>query len=157
IRIERTAMGSGEAVQGILGGRMQPTVFSPASGVYVTLLNQQWLSTGGHTRALAPAGEPLVLSPVVIAMWRPMAQALGWPGKRIGWADLLRVDADARGWGAFGHAEWGRFKLGHTHPAFSNSGILAVLAEAYAGAKKTRGLTLADLDAKGTVELMTAV
>jgi Ca-activated chloride channel family protein len=157
IHIEGTAMGSGESVQGILAGRLRPTVFSPASGVYVTLLNQQWLSTGGHTRALAPAGEPLVLSPVVIAMWRPMAEALGWPGKRIGWGDLLRVDADPRGWGAQGHAEWGRFKLGHTHPAFSNSGILAVLAEAYAGAGKTRGLSLADLDGKGTIDLMTAV
>jgi Ca-activated chloride channel family protein len=86
-----------------------------------------------------------------------MAEALGWPGKAIGWSDLLAVNADTRGWGAKGHPEWGRFKLGHTHPAFSNSGILAVLAEAYAGARKTRGLTLADLDAKGTVDLVTAV
>ncbi len=144
-------------MQGILAGKIKPTVFSPASGVYVTLLNQAWLSTGGHMRALAPAGDALVLSPVVIAMWRPMAEALGWPDKRLGWADLVRVDAEPRGWGAHGHPEWGRFKLGHTHPAFSNSGILAVLAEAYAGAKKTRGLTLADLDAKGTVDLVTAV
>lgn len=157
IRIETKAMGSGEAMQAVLAGKIKPAVFSPASGVYVTLLNQQWLSRDGHTRALAPAGEPLVLSPVVIAMWRPMAEALGWPGKPLGWSDLLAVNADPRGWGAHGHPEWGRFKLGHTHPAFSNSGILAVLAEAYAGAHKTRSLTLADLEAKGTVDLVAAV
>jgi Ca-activated chloride channel family protein len=157
IKIERQAMGSGEAMQGILSGKLKPTVFSPASGVYVSLLNQGWLQAGGHTRPLASAGEPLVLSPVVIAMWRPMAEALGWPGKRLGWADLLAVNADPRGWGAHGHTEWGRFKLGHTHPAFSNSGVLAVLAEAYAGAKKKRGLTADDLGAKDTVALVTAV
>ena len=156
IKIARTAMGSGEAMQAIMGGS-QPTVFSPASGVYVTLLNQAWLGTAGHTRALAPAGDPLVLSPVVIAIWRPMAEALGWPAKRLGWSDLLAVNANPRGWGAHGHPEWGKFKLGHTHPAFSNSGILAVLAEAYAGAKKTRGLVREDLDAPATVKFVNSV
>jgi Ca-activated chloride channel family protein len=157
ITVETKAMGSGEATQGIVAGRLKPVVFSPASGVYVTLLDQSWLATGGHTRPLAPAGEPLVLSPVVIAMWRPMAEALGWPGKRLAWTDLLKVNADPKGWGAHGHPEWGRFKLGHTHPAFSNSGILAVLAEAYAGAKKTRGLERADLDAAATVRFVGSV
>src|SRR5262249_50580706 len=157
IGVQAEAMGSGEAATAIASGKLQPTVYSPASGVYVTLLNQAWLSSGGHTRPIAPAGEPLVLSPVVIAMWKPMAEALGWPQKRLGWNDLLRVNADPRGWGAFGHADWGRFKLGHTHPAYSNSGFLAVLAEAYAGAKKTRGLTRADLDAKDTAALVDKV
>ena len=36
-------------------------------------------------RPLAPAGEPLVLSPIVIAMWRPMAEALGWPRESGRW------------------------------------------------------------------------
>ncbi|MCC6623223.1 MAG: VWA domain-containing protein [Deltaproteobacteria bacterium] len=53
--------------------------------------------------------------------------------------------------------EWGRFKLGHTHPDYSNSGVLAVLAEAYAGAKKTRGLTVADLAAPETAGFVASV
>jgi Ca-activated chloride channel homolog len=157
IGVDTKAMGSGEAATGIVSGQLTPTVFSPASGVYVTLLNQTWLSSAGHTKPIAPAGEPLVLSPVVIAMWKPMAEALGWPDKRLGWSDLLKVNADPRGWGAFGHPEWGRFKLGHTHPAYSNSGFLAILAEAYAGAKKTRGLTREDLDAKATADFVNRV
>src|SRR5713101_7433291 len=122
IRLQLKAMGSGEAVQGILDGTLQPHVFSPASGAYIALLDQRWLSVAGRTRPISPAGEPVVLSPLVIAMWRPMAEALGWPGKQLGWSDLLRVARSAKGWGTFEHSEWGSFKLGHTHPEFSNSG-----------------------------------
>ncbi|MCC6553685.1 MAG: VWA domain-containing protein [Polyangiaceae bacterium] len=152
IKITGQAMGSGEAVQGIVGGTLKPHVFSPASAIYITLLNSAWMTQTGKAKPISPAGDALVLSPIVVAMWKPMAEALGWPGKQLGWGDLLKVNADPKGWGAFGHPEWGRFKLGHTHPEYSSSGLLAVLAEAYAGAKKTRGLTAADLDAKATVE-----
>ena len=157
VRLDARAMGSGESVQAILSGALQPTVYSPASGAYVSLLNDAWLSTAGHTQALCPAGEPIVLSPIVIALWKPMAEALGWPAKPLGWRDLLAVNANAKGWGALGHPEWGRFKLGHTHPEFSNSGLLAVLAEAYAGAKKARGLDAKDLAAPQTRAFVAAV
>ncbi|HEX9296865.1 MAG TPA: substrate-binding domain-containing protein [Polyangiaceae bacterium] len=157
IRVDGRAMGSGEVVQAILSGELKAHVFSPASGAYVSLLNQAWLSQPGHTAPLSPAGEPVVLSPLVIATWRPMAEALGWPHKALGWKDLIKVSAHPKGWGAHGHAEWGPFKLGHTHPEFSNSGLLSVLAEAYAGAKKTRGLTTADVAAKATREFVTGV
>jgi Ca-activated chloride channel family protein len=49
------------------------------------------------------------------------------------------------GWAAYDYPEWGTFKFGHTHPNYSNSGIVSVIAEAYAGAGKQRGLTLEDL------------
>src|SRR4051794_26037262 len=41
--VEGKAMGSGEAMQDILEGRLQPAVFSPASAAYLTLLNHAWL------------------------------------------------------------------------------------------------------------------
>lgn len=157
IAVQPLAMGSGEAVQGIVSGSLKPHVFSPASGLYISILNSAWAQKSGSAKAISPAGDALVLSPIVVAMWKPMAEALGWPGKSIGWSDLLKVNADPRGWGALGHAEWGRFKLGHTHPEFSNSGLQAILAEAYAGAKKTRGLTVADLEQKNTQALLTSI
>ena len=157
IRVDARAMGSGEAVQAVLGGELKPHVVSPASGAYLTLLNDAWKQRTGRDKAVAPPGEPLLLSPIVIALWKPMAEALGWPAKRLGWKDLLAVAADNRGWGAFGHPEWGAFKLGHTHPELSNSGLLAVLAAAYAGAGKTRGLTPADLDSKKVRGFVNAV
>jgi Ca-activated chloride channel family protein len=157
LHIDTRAMGSGEAVQAILGGELKPHVFSPASGAYVALLNRSWLSQAGHTAALSPAGDPVVLSPLVIATWKPMAEALGWPKKQLGWKDLLKVNAEPKGWGAHGHPEWGPFKLGHTNPEFSNSGLLSVLAEAYAGAKKTRDLSVADLAKKPTRDFVSGV
>jgi Ca-activated chloride channel homolog len=147
IHVTGKPIGSGEAMTAIASGAEKPVVFSPASGAYVTLLNQSWQSRDNHTRPIAPAGEPLVLSPIVIAMWKPMATVLGWPGKPIGWADILAVSRDPAGWGKLGHPEWGAMKLGHTHPEYSNSGLLSVLAIAYAGAKTTRGLTAAGLPA----------
>jgi Ca-activated chloride channel homolog len=94
IHVTGKAIGSGAAMTGILDGSERPIVFSPASGAYVTLLDHAWQtchawqachacqSRDGHTRPIAPPDEPLVLSPIVIAMWRPMAEALGFTGVR---------------------------------------------------------------------------
>ncbi len=140
VRVQAEAMGSGESVQAVQRGELKAHVISPASGAYITLLNDAWKQRTGRDRDLSPAGEPLLLSPIVIALWKPMAEALGYPEKRLGWKELLAVAANPKGWGASGHPEWGAFKFGHTHPELSNSGLLAVLAAAYAGAGKTRGL-----------------
>ena len=145
IHVTGKAIGSGEAMTAILAGTEHPVVFSPASSAYLTLLDQAWQSRDNHTRPLTRAGEPLVLSPIVIAMWKPMAEALGWPDKPIGWTDILTVSRDPAGWGKLGHPEWGAMKLGHTHPEYSSSGLLTALAIAYAGAHTTRGLTAAEL------------
>src|SRR5689334_3540521 len=150
ITIKATAMGSGETVQGILDGTLKPHVFSPASSAYINLLNQRWLSSAGRTKPISPAGDPIVLSPIVIAMWKPMAEALGWPAKALGWKTILEGAAGPEGWAAHGKPEWGALKLGHTSPELSSSGLLAVLAEAYAGAGKTRGGTAGDRDGKNT-------
>lgn len=151
------AMGSGEAMQDILEGRLQPAAFSPASDAYLTLLNDAWLAQPGHPQPLAAHGESVVISPLVIAIWKPMAEALGWPKKALGWSDILKLSQNPKGWDALQRPEWGRFKLGHTHPEYSNSGLLSFLAEAYAGAEKTRGLSLEDLAAPKTRNFLTGI
>ncbi|HEY3255021.1 MAG TPA: substrate-binding domain-containing protein, partial [Polyangiaceae bacterium] len=155
--IEGKAMGSGEAMQGILEARLQPAAFSPASDAYLTLLNDAWLSQPGHTQPVAAHGESVVISPMVIAIWKPMAEALGWPKKALGWSDILKLSQNPKGWAALERAEWGRFKLGHTHPEYSNSGLLSFLAESYAGAEKTRGLSLEDLASAKTRGFLTEI
>lgn len=156
IVVEATAMGSIESVRGIIEGTLQPTVWSPASSVYIPVANSEWKKN--HTDDLV-TGTPkdLVLSPVVIAMWRPMAQALGWPDKALGWEDIAQLATSEEGWSAYGHPEWGQFKFGHTHPAYSNSGIVSIIAEAYAGLGKQRGLTEADLKSTELKDFMTNV
>jgi len=156
IEVTGTVMGSIESFNAIMSGQIQPTVWSPASSIYIPVANAQWRQS--HNSDLV-TGSPkdLVLSPVVIAMWQPMAQALGWPQKAIGWSDIAALATSTQGWAAYGYPEWGSFKFGHTHPGYSNSGLDAVIAEAYAGAGKQRGLTTADLADPKVVDLMTQV
>ncbi|MGC4087956.1 MAG: VWA domain-containing protein [Polyangiaceae bacterium] len=144
VRIEGMAVGSGAAVEDLVDGTTKAHAWAPASSMYRDALNRAWTKRQGAiggAKELVLDGKSLALSPVVLAMWKPMAQALGWPAKPVGWADVLTLAKDPQGWGRIGHPEWGSFKFGHTHPAFSNSGTLSVLAEAYAGLGETRGLT----------------
>jgi Ca-activated chloride channel family protein len=79
--------------------------------------------------ALLPTEPPpsLASSPVVLAMQQPMAEALGWPGNDIGWADLLGAFSRGQTWEQFGHPEWGPLRLGIADPTRSTAGLAAVL------------------------------
>jgi Ca-activated chloride channel family protein len=156
IVVTSTPLGSIESVNGILDGSLQPTVWSPASSVYIPVANAEWRQAHGSDLVTGTPSD-LVLSPVVIAMWEPMARALGWPDKPLGWADIAAMATSKDGWAAYGYPEWGSFKFGHTHPAYSNSGIVSVIAEAYAGVGKQRGLTLSDLQKPELKAFMTDV
>nr|MBA2284945.1 extracellular solute-binding protein [Ktedonobacteraceae bacterium] len=143
IMVKALPIGSGLSMQQIANGTIQPDVWSPAGSVWLSLLNAMWREKHGSDLIGTGANDTpsLVSSPVVLAMWKPQAEALGWPGKAIGWADIARLSTDPRGWAAYGHPEFGDFKFGHTHPDYSNSGLDAVIAMHYAAAGKVRGLT----------------
>jgi Ca-activated chloride channel homolog len=132
--------GSGTGLDAILAGESQPVVYSPGTTVWIKQLNQKWQDRNGRTliKAACPA---LTSEPFGIAIWQPMAQALGWPDKPIGLSDIAKLAADPDGWAAFNHPEWGTFKFGHGHPDYSNSGLLTMIAATYAGAGLTSGLT----------------
>ena len=146
IIVEATPMGSISSGDGIVESTLQPTIWSPASSAYVPVTNTNWRQKYGED-LVTDTPNDLVLSPVVIAMWRPMAEALGWPEESLGWADIAALATSDEGWAAHGYPEWGSFKFGHTHPNFSNSGLISVIAEAYAAAGKQRDLALSDLQA----------
>jgi Ca-activated chloride channel homolog len=156
IKIEATPMGSIESAEAILEERLQPTVWSPASSIYLPVASAEWRQRYASDLAV---GEPsdLVLSPVVIAMWEPMARKLGWPDKPLGWEDIANMSISEEGWSAYDRPEWGSFKFGHTHPNFSNSGVVSVLAENYAGAGKTATLTLEDVNDPAVQEFVAQV
>ena len=141
-------MGSGDAVDEVLSGRRQTHLISPASAAFIKLGNAESRAKTG--KDLVSSSETLMLSPVVIAMWKPMAEALGWGKKPIGWSDILALARDPRGWSAYGQSQWGKFKFGHTHPQFSNSGLISLLAEIYAATGKVAGLTLEDVNKPAT-------
>lgn len=159
ITVKATPIGSGESMQNILDGKIQPDVWSPAGSVWLTLINAQWQEKHGSELIATGATDTpsLVTSPVVIAMWKPEAEALGWPNKPIGWSDIAALSTNPQGWAAYGHPEFGDFKFGHTHPDYSNSGLDAVIAENYAAVSKVRGLTSADIADTATKEFVANV
>jgi Ca-activated chloride channel family protein len=155
IRVTAIPMGSGETVHELLEGGRQAHLISPASGAYLELGNA-WAKDKKEPPLVGNRRNNLVLSPVVIAMWKPMAEALGWPNKEIGWADLRKLATVKGGWGALGinHPEFGAFKFGHTHPEMSNSGLIALLAQVYAATGKKRNLEVADVENAGTAAFL---
>ncbi len=127
---------SGEAESKIARGTLRTVAWSPASSLWGRLLNFD------ADRPLAPRESPSIArTPLVIAMWEPFARALGWPKKKIGFEQVLRLARDKRGFAAYGHPEFGDFKLVHTNPDFSTSGLSAVVAEYYAATGQREGLT----------------
>lgn len=121
----------------------QPVIWSPAASAWGAVLDQRLTAKG--QKPMANQGTPFMNTPLVIAMPKPMADALGYPKTAIGWADILRLANDPQGWEAYGHPEWGPFRLGKTNPNFSTSGLHASIAQNYAATGKTSGLTAEDL------------
>jgi Ca-activated chloride channel family protein len=131
---------SGDAQLKIAKQTYQPTAWTPSSSMWGSLLNYQ------ADQPWAPEDSPsIVRTPLVIAMWEPMAKALGYPKKQLGFGDILKLARSNQGWAAYGHPEFGAFKLVHTNPDFSTSGLEAVIAEYLYATGKKEGLQAQDI------------
>jgi len=138
---------SGDAQTKLADGKLKLTAWSPSSSLWGRLLNFE------ADQPYAPDTNPsIVRTPLVIAMWEPMARALGYPKRKLGFADILKLARAKTGWGAFGHPEFGQFKLVHTNPDFSTSGLSAVVAEYYSATGKKEGLRTSDI-ARGRADV----
>src|SRR4051812_26569530 len=137
--VEGKVVSSGDAQKQIVKGQLQPTVWSPSSSFWGRLVNLQ--SDAGY---IANENPSIVRTPLVIAMWKPMAQALGWPKKQVDFKQIIKLATAPNGWASVG-AQFGPFKYVHTNPDFSTSGAEAVAGSYYAFAGKREGLTTADV------------
>jgi len=118
---------------------------SPDSSVWLDTLDRTWRERTGREAPLVGQTERYAVSPIVIAMWEDIARSMGYPERALGWADLLaRAQSDP----AF---KW-------SHPSTSSAaGLLATLAQFYAGAGKTRGLTEEDAQRQATLDYVAAI
>ncbi|MFI6320281.1 substrate-binding domain-containing protein [Nonomuraea sp. NPDC050556] len=146
-----TAANSGTVMRALARGWKdtdgeRPDVWAPAGSVWVTLLRRQASTADGTVPVVDGDPVPLMKSALTIAMPKPMAEALGWPAKAIGWSDLAKLAADPKGWARYGHQEWGAFKLGKTNPNFSTSGLNATIGTYFAATGTTSDLTARDIE-----------
>ena len=113
---------------------------SPDSSLWLDRLEQAWAAETGQTQegdSAIPIGQSRIsarqryaVSPIVLAAWEDVARRLGWPDNPVSWQNVQqRAQQDAD------------FKWSHANTKHA-SGLLAVLAEFYAGAGITRGLTV---------------
>jgi Ca-activated chloride channel homolog len=144
ITIKVSSVLSGDSMLQIAEGTLQPTVWSPGEEAWVDQLTQKWAAKGQGPIASEPCA-PTVLTPVGLAMWQPMAEALGWPDRPIRMAQLIDLANNPDGWASLGHPEWGKLRLGHTHPQYSSAGLLFLAQVIYAVTGKTAGITPADI------------
>ena len=138
--VEGEIVSSGEAESKLASGDLELTAWSPASSLWGRLLNFE-----ADQRLVADDNPSIVRTPLVIAMWEPFARALGWPRKQLGFEQIIQLARSNQGFAEFGHPEFGSFKLVHTNPDFSTSGLEAVVAEYYAATGKKEGLTEEDV------------
>lgn len=138
MRIDLVEMEPEDMLDAAVAGEFQ--AMTPDSSVWLPQLDTLWAERTGDDRAFI-VGQTVhyAVSPVVIAMWRDAALEMGYGQRPLGWNDLLeRAQNDPD------------FKWSHPSTA-SASGLLATLAEFYAGAGKTWGLTIADVQAPSTL------
>jgi len=103
-----------------------PVAWVPGSTMWGELLNARLADR--HRPPMAPNGTPFARSPLVVALPEDMAGALGAPHRPIAWTDLEQLARDPRGWAAYGHPEWGAFRLGKGNPRWSTTGLDATVA-----------------------------
>ncbi len=136
--VQPVNIASGDAETKIAHSAFKPTVWSPASSFWGRLANYE------ADKPLTATDNPsLVRTPLVIAMWKQLADAYGYPKHKLGYKQLGELAQ--HGWAAVGKPQFGAFKFVHTNPDFSTSGLSEVAAQYYAAAGKSEGLTVADV------------
>ncbi|MBI5302963.1 MAG: substrate-binding domain-containing protein, partial [Chloroflexi bacterium] len=142
MKINATKMDAAEMVDAARAGKFN--ALSPDSSLWLAQIDAGDPSHALKGVAISEATR-FAVTPVVIAMWNDVAQSLGYPQKQIGWLDLLaKAKSDS-------NFKW-------SHPSTSSaSGLLATLAEFYAGANKTRALTEDDVKNRATLDYVNAL
>jgi extracellular solute-binding protein len=151
LHVKLIGKGSLDAASAILDGSDKPVLWSPADSLVANLLASDW-QTKNQTPLFPTTGEagpqPLLLTPLVFAVWEERANVLVDPARngQLSWQTIHKAVASPKGWaGIGGKPAWGFVTLGHTDPNKSNSGMQAIALMAYEYFHTTSGLTVEQL------------
>jgi Ca-activated chloride channel family protein len=140
VYIQLTIAESGQAVTDIVDEFLVPDLWLPEDQVWAAILADQ-----GNSNFQSDC-RSTATSPLVIAMWRPVAESLGWPGLPLGWLDVGSLAADPSAWDYYSGGELGdSLRLGHTHPGLSGSGASTLLAIVQAAESKAEAVSTDDI------------
>ena len=131
---------AGQAVSEMAQTTNLPTIWMPDDAVWTSLLAER-----GNSSYQSDCVS-IAQSPLIIAMWRPIAESLGWPGRPLGWLDIGTLAADPSEWAYYSGGKYGEaLRIGQTHPGLSATGMSALLAVVQAARSKTDPVTAADV------------
>ena len=106
------------------GGANAPTAWVPDASIWSEVLSRR----PELASALSRSFPVIAVSPVVVAAPRPMAEALGWPATQPSWSQLLDLGRNPAGWGARGHADWGRVRIAWQDPLTDAASLSAMVS-----------------------------
>ncbi|HEY1296631.1 MAG TPA: VWA domain-containing protein [Chloroflexota bacterium] len=144
----KARIGRGVALDQTVG---DPTIVTPKIDHWLSQLNEEL----GQTAVDVQRAQPLAISWLGIATYREMAECLGWPNREIGFADIVALRADPRGWSMCPKAkvEWGmQPMLSFTDPSSSSTARSALFALYAIGADKPTDQLTPDDVADPTVQ-----
>lgn len=147
---------SGTMIADILGGKIRPSIASPAETVWIDKLMLEWPSSQaredheGGDSIISSRALPLTRTPFVIAMWESRARALDcWPesGPGCTWSAIIEIAS--KGWSAVGRGDWGAVKFGYAIPGKSNSATFTAVFACLSGVKVLPASLPEDLTQEG--------
>ncbi|MFX0019918.1 MAG: substrate-binding domain-containing protein [Promethearchaeota archaeon] len=134
IRIDMHPYGSSDSIISILNGEIFPTIWSPASSIWMTFLNTKWAEYTGDLEPIVniSAAVKIIYSPIVIATWESFNNTYGING----FSDLHALNLNPSV----------NVKMAHTDPRLSNSGYMStIMAIAAASGVDSKDLLMSDL------------
>ncbi len=113
INLDFQPYGSGDSLISLLNGEIKPVIWSPASNIWIPLLNSKWSQINSDDALIAPNFTRLIYSPIVIAVWEDFYNSHPFNGFNE-LHDLIKENPDL-------------IKMAHTDPRASNSGFMATI------------------------------
>ncbi|WP_371802008.1 substrate-binding domain-containing protein [Candidatus Lokiarchaeum ossiferum] len=113
ISLDFQPYGSGDSLIALLNGETKPTIWSPASNIWIPLLNAKWSQYKLTDELIVPNFTRLIYSPVVIATWEDFYAEHPFNGLN----DLHDLISENPG----------LVNMAHTDPRSSNSGFMATI------------------------------
>ena len=134
ITINMHPYGSSDSMISILNGEIFPTIWSPASSIWMPLLNTRWAELTKSVDPIVQINESVktIYSPMVIATW----EALNETYNIKGFNDLYNLNSNSSV----------NIKMAHTDPRLSNSGFMTtIMALSAASGVPSEDLSMGDL------------